>query len=190
MRKSLGVKPAVFPMPVLMIATYGEDDVVDVMNMAWGGICDTDKIALNITESHKTAANIKAHNAFTISIADRAHMVEADFFGIASGNRMADKFERSGLTATRSQIVDAPIIEEFPVTLECEVVQMARCEWGFRVVGQIKDVTAHEEILDEEGNVDITKLDAIMFDQFNNGYYATGEKVGQAWNAGAGLMKA
>ena len=188
MRKSLGVKPYVFPMPVLMIATYGEDGVVDVMNMAWGGICDTDKIALNITESHKTAANIKAHNAFTISVADRAHMAEADFFGIASGNRVADKFERTGLTATRSELVDAPIIEEFPLTLECEVVQMARCEWGFRVVGQIKNVTAHEEVLDAEGNVDVAKLDPIMFDQFQNNYWAVGELAGKAWNAGTGLM--
>lgn len=189
MRKSLGVKPYAFPMPVLMIATYGEDDVVDVMNMAWGGICDTDKIALNITESHKTAKNIKARNAFTISIADRAHMVEADFFGIASGNKMADKFERSGLTATRSELVDAPIIEEFPVTLECQVLEMHRCEWGFRVVGQIKNVSAHEEVLDEAGKVDVAKLDAIVFDQFQNNYWTIGEKAGQAWNAGMGLMK-
>ncbi|MBQ3266506.1 MAG: flavin reductase family protein [Atopobiaceae bacterium] len=188
MRKDLGIKPYVFPMPVLMIATYGEDDVVDVMNMAWGGVCDTDKVALNITESHKTAKNIKARGAFTLSIADLDHIVEADFFGTASGNKYADKFERSGLTATRSELVDAPIIEEFPVTLECEVLELHRCEWGFRVVGKIKNVSAHEEVLDEEGKVDPSKLNALVFDQFQSGYYVVGEKVGQAWNVGRSLL--
>ena len=86
MRKDFGPKNYLFPMPVLMIATYGENDEVDVMNMAWGGICDSDKVALNITESHKTSKNIKARGAFTISVADAAHVVEADYLGIVSGN--------------------------------------------------------------------------------------------------------
>ena len=99
MKKDLGVKDYVFPMPVLMIATYCDDGTVDVMNMAWGGICDSDKVALNISESHKTAENIKKRMAFTLSIADIPHLEAADFFGIASGNKMPDKFERSGLHA-------------------------------------------------------------------------------------------
>lgn len=94
---SFGVKPYLFPMPVLMIATYCEDGRVDVMNMAWGGICDNNKVALNITESHMTAKNIKERGAFTISIADVDHLAESDFFGTASANRMPDKFERTGM---------------------------------------------------------------------------------------------
>lgn len=123
MLKDLGVKPFVFPMPVLLIASYDEKDKVDVMNMAWGGICANNMVALNISEGHKTAKNIKLRQAFTLSIADIDHLKEADFFGIASGNQMDDKFEKSNLTAIKSKNVDAPIVTEFPLTLECEVVE-------------------------------------------------------------------
>ena len=122
MKKDLGVKPYLFPMPVLMIATYGDDGTVDVMNMAWGGICAENMVSLNIDTDHKTAKNIKKRGAFTLSIADVPHIQAADFFGIASGNKMEDKFARSGLTAVKSEKVDAPVVQEFPLTLECKVV--------------------------------------------------------------------
>lgn len=189
MKKDLGVKPYLFPMPVLMIATYGEDGKVDVMNMAWGGICANNMVALNIDEDHKTAKNIKARGAFTLSIADIAHLEAADFFGIASGNKMADKFERSGLHEVKSEKVDAPVVEEFPLTLECKVTECQQTAYGFRVLGEIVGVLAEERVLDGNGKVDPKKLDAFVFDQFQNGYYAIGEKVGQAWNSGVGLMK-
>lgn len=190
MKKDLGVKPFVFPMPVLMISTYGENDKVDVMNMAWGGICAGNMVALNIDEDHKTAKNIKERKAFTLSIADIDHLEEADYFGIASGNDVDDKFEVTGMHAIKSQYVDAPIVEEFPLTLECEVADIQRYgEDGFRVVGEIKNVIVDEEVLDEHGNVDPTKLNAFVFDQFQNGYYAIGEKVGQAWVSGNKFMK-
>lgn len=189
MKKDLGVKPFLYPMPVLMIATYGEDDTVDVMNMAWGGVCSANMVALNIGERHKTTANIKARGAFTLSIADVPHLEASDFFGIASGNTMPDKFERSGLTAVKSEKVDAPIVVEYPLTLECKVVEMGESVSGYRVVGEIVGTLADEAVLDADGKVDPTRLNAFAFDQFQNGYYALGEKVGQAWQSGAGLMK-
>lgn len=190
MKKSLGVKPYLFPMPVLLIATYNEDGSVDVMNMAWGGICSETTVALNLDEDHKTSANIKARGAFTLAIADVAHLPEADFFGIASGNTMKDKFERSGLTAEKSTKVDAPIITAFPLTLECKVTEAKMEPYGcFHVIGEIVDVLVDEAVLDASGKVDPTKLNAVMFDQFQHGYYAVGEKVGQAWKTGAHLMK-
>ncbi|MCH5187990.1 MAG: flavin reductase family protein [Oscillospiraceae bacterium] len=189
MLKDLGVKPYLYPMPVLMISTYNEDGSVDVMNMAWGGICAENMVALNIDEDHKTAANIKKRGAFTLSIADVAHIEAADFFGIASANEMADKFERSGLRAVKSDKVDAPIVEEFPITLECKAAELQNTAYGFRVLGEIVNVLADEKVLDGAGNVDPTKLGAFVFDQFQCGYYAIGEKVGQAWDTGAGLMK-
>lgn len=189
MKKDLGVHPYLFPMPVLMIATFGENDKVDVMNMAWGGICDNNKVALNITESHKTSENIKKRGAFTISVADIAHIEESDFFGIASGNKMDDKFERTGMHAIKSSRVDAPIIEEYPITLECKVVKIQNDEFGFRVIGEIVNVLADESVLDEKGKVDPTKLNAFVFDQFQSGYYKIGKKVGQAWNSGMKFMK-
>ena len=189
MLKDLGVKPYVFPMPVLMIATYGEDGKVDVMNMAWGGICAENMVALNIDEDHKTSANIKARGAFTLSIADIPHIESADFFGIATGNKMEDKFERSGMHAVKSSRVDAPIVEEFPLTLECKVVECQNTAYGFRVLGEIVNVLADEKVLDEKGKVIPEKLNAFVFDQCRSGYYAVGEKVGQAWQTGAKLMR-
>lgn len=189
MKKDLGVQPYLFPMPVLMISTYGDGDVVDVMNMAWGGICAENMVSLNIGEDHKTAENIKKRGAFTLSIADIPHMEAADFFGIATGNKMADKFERTGLTAVKSQKVDAPIVEEFPLTLECRVVEAKNEVYGFHVIGEILGVLAEESVLDEKGKVDPTRLNAFVFDQFQSGYYAIGEKAGQAWSTGVPLMK-
>lgn len=189
MKRELPVKPYLFPMPVLMIATYGDDETVDVMNMAWGGICAENMVSLNIDEEHKTSQNIKKRGSFTLSIADIPHMAEADFFGIASGNRMKDKFERSGLTAIKSEKVDAPVIQEFPLTLECKVVEAKHEIYGFHVIGEIVGILAEENIINEAGKVEPEKLNAFIFDQFQNGYYAVGEKIGQAWNAGANLMK-
>ena len=189
MKKELGVKPYLFPMPVLMIATYGEDGAVDVMNMAWGGICGENMVSLNIEEEHKTSENIKKRGAFTLSVADIPHLEAADFFGIASGNQMAGKFERSGLTAVKSGKVDAPVVQEFPLTLECKVVVDRMEVYGQHVIGEIVGILADEAVLDERGRVDPVKLNAFAFDPFQNGYYAIGEKVGQAWHAGAPLMK-
>ena len=189
MKKDLGVKPYLFPMPVLMIATYGDDGTVDVLNMAWGGICAENRVSLNIDTDHKTAKNIKKRGAFTLSIADVPHIQAADFFGIASGNKMEDKFARSGLTAVKSEKVDAPVVQEFPLTLECKVVEDKMEVYGHHVLGEIVGVLADESVLDETGRVDARKLNAFVFDQFRSGYYAIGEKVGQAWHTGAPLMK-
>ena len=188
MKKDLGVQPAVFPMPVLMIVTYGKNDKVDVMNMAWGGICAENMVALNLDEDHKTTENIKKRGAFTLSIADIPHLDESDFFGIASGNKMEDKFERTHMHAKKSTRVDAPIIEEYPITLECKVVELQHTVYGFRVLGEILNVVADENVLDERGKVDPTKINAFVFDQFQNGYYKIGEKVGHAWKNGVKYM--
>lgn len=172
-----------------MIATYGDDNVVDVMNMAWGGICAENMVSLNIDEDHKTSENLKKRGAFTLSIADIPHIEAADFFGIASGSKMPDKFERSGLSAVKSEKVNAPIVQEFPLTLECRVIEDKMEIYGHHIIGEIVGVLADEAVLDEKGKVDAAKLNAFVFDQFRSGYYAIGEKVGQAWHTGAPLMK-
>ena len=189
MKKDLGVKPYTFPMPVLMIATYGDDGVVDVMNMAWGGVCAMNMVALNIDEDHKTSENIKKRGAFTLSIADIPHMEAADFFGIATGNKMADKFERTGYHAVKSDVVNAPVIDEFPYVMECELAEVINTENMYAIVGKIVDTKAEESILDEKDKVEAEKLQALIFDQFKHGYYVSGDQVGKAWNAGKDLMK-
>lgn len=189
MRKDLGVIPAVYPMPVLMVSAYDENGVVNVMNAAWGMICDMDKIALFIDDEHKTTQNIRKVKAFTVSIADKEHMDVADFFGIATGNKMLNKFEYTGYHAKKSSKVNAPIIDEFPVCMECELAEIVDTENMFAVVGKIVNVNADEKVLSENGKIDPSKLNALIFDQFQSGYYVSNEKVGQAWNAGKELMK-
>ena len=189
MKKELGVIPAVYPLPVLMIGTYDENGVPDVMNAAWGTVCDMDKIALFIDSEHKTTKNIMETKAFTVSIADVSNMAAADFFGIATGNKMPDKFERSGCHAVKSEFVNAPIITEFPVTLECEFAEEINAENMHAIVGKIVNVSVDESVIGDKDKILPEKVDALIFDQFRNGYYAVGEKVGQAWNAGAAMMK-
>jgi flavin reductase (DIM6/NTAB) family NADH-FMN oxidoreductase RutF len=184
MKKSLGVKPYLFPMPVLMIATYDENGTIDVMNMAWGGISDNDKVTCNISEGHKTTKNIKARQAFTIGIAGTTHLAEADFFGSASANKLTNKFERTGMHALKSQNVDAPVILEWPLTVECTVVEAAQNITGYRVVGKIINVLADESVLTSEGEVDPSKLNAFAFSPFDNAYYALGTRIGSAWKSG------
>ncbi len=187
MRKDLGAKPAVYPMPVLMIATYDENGVVDVMNAAWGMVCSMDKITLSLSEPHKTVKNIRLNKAFTVSLADAGNIKAADYFGIASGNDIPDKFARTGMTAVKSTRVNAPIIDEFPVTLECELAEIIETENVHSIIGKIVNVSAREEVLDEKGNIDIAKAGILIFNGFDSGYYLTGEKAGQAWGAGMEL---
>ena len=189
MKKNLGPMNAVYPMPVLMVATYDENGKVDVMTAAWGMICDYEKIALFLEAEHKTTKNIKSQKAFTVSIADRDHVDVVDFFGIASANKMEDKFERTGYHAVKSQYVNAPIIEEFPLVMECELETIIDDGQLYAIIGKIENVAAEERILSENDKIDITKLNALIFDQFQYGYYVTGEKVGKAWNEGKKLME-
>ena len=189
MAKAFGVKPYLFPMPTYMIGTYNEDGTVDVMMMAWGGICAEDMVALNLEADHKTVANLRTRKAFTLAVPGTDTLRESDFFGIASSNKMADKFARSGLHAVKSTRVDAPIITEYPLTLECEVVEMQDQPYGLRVLGKIVNVLADETVLDDAGKIDAGKLHAFAFDQMQNGYYAIGEKAGKAWHSGADFMK-
>ena len=189
MKKNLGVLQAVYPMPVLMVAAYDGNGKVNVMNAAWGMICAMDKIALFIDEDHKTTQNLLKTKAFTVALADRTHMDVADFFGIASGNKMEDKFERTGYHAVMAEHVNAPVIEEFPVVMECELAEVIDTENMYAIVGRIVNVAAEKAVLDEKGKIDPAKLNALIFDQFRHGYYVSGEQVGKAWNAGAEWMK-
>ena len=189
MKIDLGSMPALYPMPVLMVAAYDENGVPCVMNAAWGTICGMDKIALIISEGHKTTQNVRVSKAFTVALADREHMAEADFFGIATGNKMPDKFDKAGCHATKSKFVNAPIVDEFPITMECDLAEIVETENLHAVVGTIVYVCADEKVLDDNGKVNPEKLNALIFDQFQSGYYVSGEKVGKAWNAGKEMIK-
>ncbi len=188
MKKSIKTTEAIFPMPVLMIASYNDDNSIDVMNAAWGMMLERDYVVLNLSENHKTVKNIKKRKAFTISIADAKHVVEADYFGVVSGNDTAKKFEKSGLTAVKSQNVDAPIINEFPICIECEFIEYQNDQFGCGVVGKVVNVLVEDNIL-KNNQVDISKLEAIAFDPYTHGYYKVCERVGNAFKDGFKLKK-
>ena len=186
MRKKLNITEGIFPMPVLMIATYNEDNSVNVMNAAWGTMQARNTVALQLTETHKTVKNIKARKAFTLSIADAAHVVQADYFGVTSGNKISNKFEKSGLTANKSEIVDAPVINEFPLCLECEFIEYQDNEYGVGVIGKVVNVTADEKVMIDD-KIDMSLVNAIAFDPYTHGYYRVSERVGEAFKDGLQL---
>lgn len=188
MRRKLNMTEGIFPMPVLMIATYNEDGSVNVMNAAWGTMQERDHVALVLSEGHKTVKNIKARGAFTVSIADAAHVVEADYFGVESGNRVPDKFAKSGLTASKAETVDAPVINEFPLCLECEFVEYQDSKYGCGVIGKVVNVTADERVMKGD-KPDMSLVNAIAFDPYTHGYYKLAERVGEAFKDGVKLKK-
>ena len=186
MRKKLNITEGIFPMPVLMVATYNDDGSINVMNAAWGTMQERSIIALNLTETHKTVKNIKARGAFTVSIADAAHVLEADYFGVASGNKVPNKLEKTGLTSSKAETVDAPVINEFPICLECEFIQFQDNKYGCGVIGKVVNVTADESVM-PNGKLDMSLVNAIAFDPYTHGYYKVSERVGEAFKDGLKL---
>lgn len=181
MRKDFGAKPYIYPQPVLIVATYGEDGTPDAMNVAYGGIVNSNRLQINIGVRHKTSDNIKAKGAFTVSIADESHLVAADYVGIVSGHDESDKLAKAGLHIIKSQYVDAPIIEELPIALECKVEEISQYDATLRIVAEIVNVSVDESVLGADGEIEPEKLNAISYDPANHYYLKLAGKVGQAF---------
>ena len=181
MRKNFGVKNWLYPMPVLIVATYDKKGVPNAMNAAWGGIYDTNQIMVCLADEHKTTENIKLNSAFTVSFATAETVVPCDYVGLVSANDVPDKFERAGFSAVKSDFVNAPIIKELPMTIECKLLKFN--EDGI-CIGEIVNVSADERILDENGKIDAKKLDPIIYDSVSHAYWNFGEKVGKAFSDG------
>ena len=183
-RKNFGSKHVVMtPQPCIMIATYDENQVPDVMMAAWGGQYDYDKISFELS-SHKTTDNIRLKKAFTVSFATEETMAQSDYFGLVSGRNVPDKVKRAGFTATYSPNVDAPIINEYKLTLECRLLTMdENKEGGAHIVGEVVNWSADESIL-TDGKVDLAKLKPIVFDSSSLIYRSVADSVGQAWQSG------
>ena len=186
MKTQIKTTEAIFPMPVLLLSTFNEDGSVDVMNAAWGTMLDRDMVALNLTETHKTVENIKARKGFVVHLADVKHVVEADYFGVVSGHKESDKFAKSGMTFTKSELVDAPIINELPVAIECEFVEYQSDDTGLGVIGKVVRTSVEEAIM-KDGKIDIDLLEAISFDPYTHGYYKVSGRVGEAFRDGLKL---
>ena len=180
MKKNLKIAPGIFPMPVLMIGTYNEDGSVDVMNAAWGMAQSMNQLKLCLSESHKTFKNLERTRACTVALGTKELMAESDYLGIVSGNNTPDKFEKTGLHSTKSEKVDAPIIEEYPICMECKVVDFE--DDGTLV--EIVNVQAEEKYLNDDGTIKLDEIGIIAYDPYGNGYYEVGKKVGNAFQEG------
>ena len=185
MRKNFGAKPMCYPMPVYIIGTYGADGTPNAMNAAWGGISEETEISICISSDHKTTENILSRKAFTVSMATAKYIAACDYVGIVSGNKEPDKFTKAGFHATKSEFVDAPLIDELPMALECELISYD--PESCRLVGRIVNVSADESVLGDNGKVDVSKLQPITFDPMNNHYLVLGENVGRAFHDGVAL---
>lgn len=185
MRKNFGSKPWCYPQPVFILAAYDKEGKPNAMNVAWGGIHYDDQIAMCISANHKTTENILESKAFTVSMGDKDHLVACDYVGIKSGNKEPDKFKKAGFTATKSEFVNAPIINELPMTIECRLISYdpETCN----LIGEIVNVSADESVLDEKGKIDPSKFKPITFDPVHNFYWEIGEKVGNAFRDGLKL---
>ena len=187
MRKNFGAQSWLYPMPVLMIATWNEDGSPNVMNAAWGGIHDTNQIGVCIDPGHKTAENIRRTGCFTVSLADAANVVECDFAGIVSGNDDPEKFARTKWHAAASGFVNAPIIEELAFTLECKLISYDSGQGC--TVGEIVNVSIDDRILGEDGKVDPEKLQVLCYDPVHHVYRTLGGIAGTAFKDGLLLKK-
>jgi len=188
MKQSLGAKTLLFPAPVLMVGTYDQAGKPNLMNAAWGGICCSEPpcVTVSIRKSRHTYAGIVERKAFTVGIANEAHMREADYVGIASG-RNADKFAVAGLTPIRSELVDAPYAEEFPIVLECRLLHTLEIGIHTQFIGEIVDVKADASTLGEDGLPDILKIRPLVYDTAHRGYHAVGQLLGTAFTLGKKL---
>ena len=185
MRKNFGAKPILYPEPVLIVATYDENGTPDAMNAAWGGTADEDKLFLCLSADHKTTKNLVKRKAFTVSMGTKQQLVPCDYVGVVSANNTPDKFQKTGWHAKKSEFVDAPVIEELPLTFECELESYD--EDTCMLLGKVKNVSADERILNEKGKVDVKKLAPITFDPVQNTYLELGEVVGHAFRDGLKL---
>jgi flavin reductase (DIM6/NTAB) family NADH-FMN oxidoreductase RutF len=184
MRKDFGPKTWLYPMPVFIVAAYDNEGNPNAMTAAWGGIYTDDKVGICLSEGHRTTHNILATKAFTVSMATVQHTVACDYVGIVSGNKVNDKLAHAGFHTTKSQHVNAPLIDELPMTMECELVSYDQ-ESNF-LIGKIVNVSADESIL-TDGRIDPAKLQPITYDPVNHNYIAIGDKAGNAFSDGKKL---
>lgn len=185
MRKNFGAKPLCYPMPVYIIGTYNADGTPNAMLAAWGGISEEAEVSVCVDSKHKTVGNVLARKAFTISMGTVPYATACDYLGIVSGKKAPDKFARAGFHATKSEFVDAPLIDELPMALECRLTSYdtETC----RLVGEIVNVCADESVLGENGKIDPQKLQPLVYDPANRHYLSLGQKVGNAFQDGAAL---
>lgn len=190
MKRSLGAKTLIYPTPILIVGTYDKEGRPNAMTAAWGGICCSQPPCLNISlrKATYTYGNIMDRNAFTVSIPPEDMVKQADYMGLASG-RDEDKFAIAGLTPVKGDLVDAPYVDEFPLVLECNLIQAMEIGLHTLFVGEIMDVKADDSILGDDGMPDIEKLKPMTFAPVDGKYYGLGKLLGKAFSIGQEVKK-
>lgn len=185
MKKSLGAKPLVFPAPVFIVGSYDKEGKPNVMNAAWGGISSSQPpcISVSLRKATYTYGNIQHRKAFTVSIPSEQYVKEADYFGLVSGKN-EDKFSKTGLTAIKSELVDAPYVKEFPLVLECKVINIIEIGLHTEFIGEVMDVKVDELLLDENGAIKIDALKPMIFATDIGKYFSIGNVVAKAFSVG------
>lgn len=182
MRKNLGVKPYFMPLPVLLVATYNEDGSANAMNAAYGTLGDFTKVSIYIGKGKRTIINAMREMAFTVSFADEAHMVDADYVGMTSGNKVQNKLAKTSFETAKSEFVNAPVITNLPMTIECELIDYD--EVSENLIGEIKNISIDEKYLREDGSIDTAKMNLIFYNACENTYNLMGEKLAKAYDIG------
>lgn len=180
-------KSMTFPMPVLLISTYDENGKVDVMNAAWGTLEDSDVILIELTKDHQTSKNILSRRAFTVANATAKVMEAADYAGMVSGKDVLDKFERMNLHAHPSATVDAPVLDELPLTMECSLLRIDETNGDFAVYGKIESIVIDDQYLDANGNLDVDKCQFLTYNSIDHTYRPLGSASGHAFQCGSKL---
>ena len=185
MRKNLKPKAYIYPLPVLVVGTYDEEGNPNAMTAAWGTVCDSTQVAICLSSSHKTVKNLLKTKAFTVAIADSNNVVAADYVGVVSGNQVCDKLAKTGWQVRKGEFVNAPVIENLPLVLECELVSY---DMDSEIcIGEVVNVSVDEKILNEQGKIDVEKLSPICYASEVREYYTLGKKVGKAYKDGLKL---
>lgn len=189
MKKSLGAKPIIYPTPVFLVGSYDADGNANIMNAAWGGLCSSApaSVAVSVRKERYSFEAIQQQQAFTINIPRADQVVAADYFGIVSG-RDVDKIAASGMTTERAEHVNAPILCECPLVLECRLAANYELGVHTQLIGEIVDVKIDEECLDDVGLPDIVKVDPLLFAPGNRAYFKVGANVGKAFAVGKALI--
>jgi len=185
MRKDFGVKPLTVPQPVFIVSTYNEDGTANAMNVAWGGVTEENELTLCIDDGHKTAKNLVKQEAFVVHMGEADLVLACDYLGVVSGNKVPNKLEVANLHTSKSPFVNAPIIEEFAIAVECRLISYDAD--SCRCIGEIINVSVDERVLNEAGEVDMAKVNPIVFDAFNHDYLSLGKRVGKAFKDGFAL---
>jgi flavin reductase (DIM6/NTAB) family NADH-FMN oxidoreductase RutF len=185
MKKSFGSKTLIFPAPEWCVGSYDDKGNPDVMTIAWGGICCSKPpcVTISLRKATLTYGNIMERKAYTLSVPSVKYFKEADYFGLTSG-RTVDKFKKTGLTPVRSELVDAPYVEEFPMVLECKLIHHYEIGLHTHFIGEIMDVKADESVLGKDGKPDVEKVSPVVFSPDLQKYHGIGKFIGNAFDSG------